>query len=93
MWVIYEKKTLQKSIPKIPKVILKRYELWKRIVELEGPHGLKLIQGFHDEALYGQWQGYRSSRLNKQWRVIYKIEKNQLEVYIININLHDYKRR
>lgn len=93
MWIIYEKKSLLKVLRKIPVDILKHYELWKRIVELEGVQGLKLIKGYHDEALRGEWEGYRSSRLSRQWRVIYKAEKKQLEVYVIDVNPHDYSKR
>jgi len=90
MWLLYEKKSISKTMQKIPVQIRKHYELWKRIVELEGPAGLKLIKGFHDEALKGKWLGFRSSRLSLQWRVIYKIEKGNLEVYVIDINPHQY---
>jgi addiction module RelE/StbE family toxin len=90
MWTIYEKKQLSKTIAKIPSRIRKHYELWKRIVEFEGPQGLRLIKDFHDEALRGEWKGYRSSRLSLQWRVIYKIENKQLEVYVIEVNAHEY---
>jgi addiction module RelE/StbE family toxin len=93
MWTIYEKKTLLKTLRKTPIEVVKHYELWKRIVELEGIQGLKLIKGFHDEALKGQWAGYRSSRLTNQWRVIYKTEKKLLEVYVIDVNSHDYRKR
>jgi len=91
MWTIYEKKSLLKTIHKIPRRILKFYELWKRIVELEGPQGLRFVKGFHDESLKGQWQGFRSSRLSLQWRVIYKCENKQCEVLVIDINAHDYR--
>jgi proteic killer suppression protein len=91
MWAIYEKKSLLKIVRKIPNQILKNYELWKRIVELEGPSGLRLIKGFHDETLKGNLAGYRSSRLSQQWRVIYKAEKKTLEVYVIDINPHQYR--
>lgn len=91
MWKIYEKQDLVKAIKKIPLRILKHYELWKRIVEQEGPRGLRLIKGFHDEALKGKWKGYRSSRLSAQWRVLYRVENGQFEVYVIDINPHDYK--
>jgi toxin HigB-1 len=37
------------------------------------PMGLRLIKGFHDEALAGGWKGCRSSRLGDQWRVIYRV--------------------
>ena len=90
MWKLYEKKTLAKQLRKVPKEVLMNYEIWKRIVELEGPQGLKLIKGFRDEALKGDWKGYRSSRLNKQWRVIYSVVKKQLEVYVVEVNPHKY---
>lgn len=90
--MIYERKSILKSLSKIPKEILKHYEIWKRIIEHEGPQGLKLIKGFHDESLQGKWVGYRSSRLTKQWRVIYKIDKKVFEIYVIDINSHDYRR-
>jgi len=90
MWVVFEKKSLIKSISKIPKDIMKRYELWKRIVELEGLQGLRVIKSLHDEALKGEWQGYRSSRLNLKWRVIYKPCAEHFEIYVIDINPHKY---
>lgn len=90
MWSIFEKKTLVKAIKKLPIHILKHYELWKKIAELEGPQGLKLIKGYHDEALKGDWQGFRSCRLSKQWRVIYKVTHEDFEIYVIDINPHKY---
>ena len=93
MWDIYEKKTLSKQLKKAPKDIIKRYELWKRIVELEGPKGLQLIKGFRDEFLKGELKGYRSSRLSKQWRIIYQANNKICEVYIIEVNPHDYRKR
>jgi len=90
MYTLLEHKDVIKILKKLPKEILKNYVAWKRIVELEGPQGLKFIKGFHDEALKGDWKGFRSSRLNRQWRVIYKADHEALEVYIIEINPHTY---
>jgi addiction module RelE/StbE family toxin len=90
MWIVYDKKTLQKDIKKAPHEVLLRYEAWKRIVELSGPQGLRIIKGFHDEGLKGQWQGFRSSRLNIKWRLIYKVEKEVFEVYVIELTPHKY---
>jgi mRNA-degrading endonuclease RelE of RelBE toxin-antitoxin system len=64
---------------------LVRYEAWKRIVELSGPHGLREIKGFHDEALKGKWKGFRSSRLGDPWRVIYKFRSSRCEVYVVEV--------
>jgi len=93
MWNIFEKKTLGKTIRKIPKDVLKHYELWKRILEFEGPTGLKSISGYNDEALKGEWKGYRSSRLTRQWRVLYTVDGKELAVYVIDINPHNYKKK
>ena len=93
MWTIYEHRRVAKQLRSLPQEILKRYEKWKDIVRISGPKGLRFIKGFHDEALRGDWNGYRSSRLNKQWRVLYKAESQILVVYVIAINAHDYKRR
>jgi addiction module RelE/StbE family toxin len=90
MWTIYEKKSLIKSLKTIPLHIKKEYEIWKRIVELQGIQGLRKIKGYHDEPLKGEWKGFRSSRLSLKWRVIYMAEKEQLEVYVIDINAHKY---
>lgn len=77
---------------KIPKEILKKYEVWKQIVYHSGVDGLKEIKGFNDEPLKGNWKGHRSSRLNNKYRVIYKEEKGLLKIYVLDVNSHDYKR-
>lgn len=93
MWIICEHRRLEKQLSKAPLEIQKRYEKWKDIVEISGPTGLKLVQGFRDEALRGEWKGFRSSRLNQRYRVIYQIEGDQLKVYVVEITPHDYRRK
>jgi len=93
MWKIYEHKGVLKGLKALPIDILKRYEKWKDIVAISGPPGLKKIKGFNDEALRGEWKGYRSSRLNLQYRIIYKIENEQLFVKVIKVTPHDYRRK
>jgi addiction module RelE/StbE family toxin len=62
------------------------------IASISGPSGLRLIKGFHDEALSGKWKGYRSSRLGVQWRVIYRIIPEKLLFQVASITAHDYRR-
>lgn len=93
MWEIYEHTRVARKLPRLPLEVLKRYEKWKDIVAISGPSGLRLIKGFHDEALRGEWRGCRSSRLNRQFRVIYRIEKKQLHVQVIDLNPHDYRKK
>ena len=93
MWEIYEHRRLVKRLSAIPVEVLKRYEKWKDIVEISGPQGLLLIKGFHDEALSGEWRGYRSSRLGLKYRLIYRIEGKKLFVMVMDITAHDYRRK
>ena len=88
--MVYEKKPVLKAIRRMPEDVVIRYEAWKRIVELEGPRGLRKVKGFHDESLRGKWKGFRSSRLGRKWRVIYLIKQEHLEVYVIELSPHDY---
>lgn len=92
MWRIEEHRRADKQLASVPKEILKRYEKWKDIVAMSGPQGLRLIKGFHDEALSGDWRGYRSSRLGLQWRVIYRVISIQLLIQVASITAHDYRR-
>ena len=93
MWALYEHRRLGKQLSKAPLEVQKRYEKWKDIVEISGPKGLKLIRGFRDEGLRGEWKGFRSSRLNQQYRVIYQIEGSQLMVQVVEVTPHDYRRK
>lgn len=90
MWVVYESARTRKTLQKLPKEILKRYEKWKDIVGISGPQGLRHIKGFHDEALKGRWEGYRSSRLNIQYRVIYRVRADIIVVEVFDISPHKY---
>ena len=93
MWSVYEHRRIEKQLAKAPRDVQKRYEKWKDIVELSGPTGLKLIRGLRDEALRGEWKGHRSSRLNQQYRVIYKLEDDHLLVQVVEVTPHDYRRK
>jgi len=93
MWQIYEHHSLVGKLSRIPVEVLKRYEKWKDIVAISGPEGLRLIKGFHDESLRGQWERHRSSRLGLKYRLIYRIENDVLYVQVIDIAAHDYRRQ
>jgi addiction module RelE/StbE family toxin len=92
MWRIEEHRRVDKQIAAVPKDFLKRYEKWKDVAAISGPPGLRLIRGFRDEALSGEWRGYRSSRLGLQWRVIYRIVTEKLLFQVASITAHDYRR-
>jgi len=93
MWEILEHRNAVRQLKSLPADVLKRYEKWKDIVEISGPAGLKEIKGFRDEPLRGEWKGHRSSRLNLQYRVIYKVEKELVLVLVVSVTPHDYRRK
>lgn len=93
MWDIYEHRRVVRQIRRLPIEILKRYEKWKDIVAISGPQGLRLIKGFNDEGLSGEWRGHRSSRLGQQYRVIYRMERGSVLVEVVNITAHGYRRK
>jgi addiction module RelE/StbE family toxin len=92
MWEVLEHRKIRRRVQRLPVEILKRYEKWKDIVRISGPEGLRLIKGFHDEALKGEWKGNRSSRLGLQYRVIYAVMPREVVVKVIDITPHDYRR-
>jgi addiction module RelE/StbE family toxin len=93
MWEIFEHRQIAKRIKEAPAEVLKRYEKWKDIVRNSGPQGLRLIKGFHDETLQGEWKSHRSSRLGLRYRVIYKVEAAEVKVFVVELTPHDYRRK
>ena len=57
------------------------------------PLDLRLIKGFHDEALRGEWKGHRSSRLGLQYRVIYEVVASEILIKVVDVTAHDYRRK
>jgi addiction module RelE/StbE family toxin len=60
---------------------------------VSGPQGLKLIKGFHDESLKGEWKGHRSSRLGLKYRVMYAVVESQVLIQVVSVTPHDYRKQ
>jgi addiction module RelE/StbE family toxin len=94
MWRVLESKAAQKVLDKAPHNVRDHWIVWLTTVEQTGPKGLLAIRGFKDEALSGEWRGYRSSRLTLQARVIYRVHGEVLEVHVVRVTLgHDYRKK
>lgn len=93
MWEVVQHRRLARRLRRLPAHVLDRYTQWVAVVRVSGPEGLRLLPGLRDEALSGEWEGHRSSRLNLQYRVIYRIERDEVQVQVIDVNAHDYRRR
>jgi len=93
MWEVFEHRRVVRQIQKLPLEVLKRYEKWKDIVAISGPQGLRLIRGFNDEGLSGEWKSHRSSRLSQQYRVIYRIERGEIRIEVVTVTDHEDCRK
>jgi addiction module RelE/StbE family toxin len=92
MWQILYHRQAVKRIKKLPPQIREKLDVWVEVASHEGPNGLKAFTGFNDEALSGDWKGFRSSRLSQQYRVIYSSDKDVLRILVVDVTAHDYKR-
>ncbi|NOT77495.1 MAG: type II toxin-antitoxin system mRNA interferase toxin, RelE/StbE family [Bacteriovoracaceae bacterium] len=92
MSIVILSKVAQKDLKKIPSYILVMFDLWIEIIETDGYQAMQMIRGYRDHSLKGKLQGFRSSSLIKNWRIIYMKNEatNILTVEVLEINNHDY---
>ena len=93
MWKVTESKAATKALDRAPASVKANFDAWLQIVKHSGPDGLRLIKGFHDEALSGRWQDHRSSRLSRDYRLIYRVQRDAVEVHVVDMTKHDYRKR
>lgn len=84
-------KKIVKEMYLIPNYVLYKFKTWVQSVQEIGLEETRKIPGYHDEPLKGKRKGQRSIRLNKSYRVIYRIEEHLVKfIEVIEINNHDY---
>jgi proteic killer suppression protein len=87
---VTQSKSFEKDLKKIPDFIRKKAIFWVFLVESNGIWEVMKSTGFHDEPLKGQRRGQRSVRLNKAYRLIYKVISDRVHIEMLEINKHDY---
>lgn len=90
MWAIQEHRGIPKIIRRLPGRIVEEYDVWKDLVHRHGPEIFRQFPGYHDEKLKGDRAGQRSSRLSRQYRVIYAVDRDIVTVYVLEITPHAY---
>ena len=75
----------------MPIEIRKRYKAWVEVVRNGGSSNLKSFPGFKDKKLQGSLRECRSSRLNIQYRVVYKEDKSIKEIIVLKVTPHKYE--
>ncbi len=83
---------VKKQLRRVPRDVIKRIQRWVSYVEAQGMREVRKIPGLHDEPLTGRRKGYRSVRLGRSWRAIYR-EHHKDGVAIIRVeevSNHEY---
>ncbi len=90
-WNIEESKAVNKILNRVPDQVVRKYQFWLEMMQNYGPHAVKSWKGFKDEKLKGRWRRFRAFRLNKQYRVIYRVEHESVTVFVMKIDPHTYR--
>jgi plasmid maintenance system killer protein len=86
-WKVVESKLIVRQIRRTPKEIQRKYGAWRDFVRRRGPY---LPGGFHVHPLLGDRRGQMSARLNRQWRVVFKVFSGELIVEALELMPHKY---
>lgn len=87
--VIWSKKFL-KQRESLPPTIRQKLLGWIFLVERNGIHEVSKSKGLHDEPLKGSRWGQRSIRLNRSYRLIYRIIEDHILIELLEVHKHDY---
>lgn len=83
-------KAFEKCLRRVPDFIRKKVIFWIFLVESKGLAEVMKSPGFHDEPLSGKRHGQRSVRLNRAYRLIYRVVEDRVHVELVEVNKHEY---
>jgi len=86
-WKVIESRLITRQLQRAPKEIQRKYAIWRNRVRRGGPD---LGGGFRVHALAGHRKGQKSARLNRQWRVIFRVFHGELVVEALELTPHKY---
>jgi proteic killer suppression protein len=87
---VLKSRRFEKQLSKVPDFIQKKVIFWIFLVESSGLAEVMKTPGFHDEPLKGNRRGQRSVRMNKAYRLIYRIIADRIRIELLEINKHEY---
>ena len=86
-WKVIESRLVSRQLQRVPREIQEKYALWRGLVQRQGPY---LRGGFRVHPLHGDRKGQKSARMNRQWRVIFRVFEGDLIVEVIELTPHKY---
>ncbi|MBI3535913.1 MAG: hypothetical protein HY072_10565 [Deltaproteobacteria bacterium] len=84
----------QKSLTRVPKMVVATLMLWKMEVEKKGIFEVQAISTYRDHSLSGKLKGtgIRSISLSYGYRAYYRIQKEEIILVTVeDVNYHDYQ--
>ena len=86
-WHVIESRLIARQLKRAPVEIQAKYVIWRNRVRQFGPN---LPGGYRVHALHAQRKGQKSARLDRRWRVIFKVFQAELTVEAIELTPHNY---
>jgi toxin HigB-1 len=83
-------KRFEKELKKVPDFIRKKVIFWIFMVETNGMAEVMKSPGFHDEPPKGERKGQRSVRMNKAYRLIYRVIEDRVHIELLEVHKHEY---
>lgn len=85
-------KRAKKDLARVPSHILMKFKLWVDLVSYRGLEVARITPGYNDELLKGNLKGYRSIRLSRSYRAVYRQSlEGEIElIEVIKVNKHEY---
>lgn len=79
-----------KNLKYLPREILEVFHSWQLMTEKCGHHKMASIKGYRVHNLQGKLKGFKSARLNREYRVIYQLDiiESMEVVFIEDVNNH-----
>lgn len=80
----------EKQLEKVPEHIRIKVQAWTWSVMEAGLRQTQQSPGLHDEPLKGGRAGQRSIRLNRSYRLIYRVIEKQIHIELLEVHKHEY---
>ncbi|MBN1114831.1 MAG: type II toxin-antitoxin system RelE/ParE family toxin [Oligoflexia bacterium] len=87
---VVDESRVEKDLPKLAKPVRAAYSAWKSVISVDGFDGLRQVKGFRLEKLKGKRKGQYSCRLNRGYRVIFRMINKSIIIEVLEVNKHEY---
>lgn len=88
--LVLRSKTFEKQLSRIPNFMREKVNYWIFSVEIYGLAEVMKSPGFHDEPLQGDRKGQRSVRMNRSYRLIYRVIHDRVLIELLEVHKHGY---